>query len=601
MTSKRYDADGNTISSTDGNVNTTSYRYDADNELAAITRADGTTVSYGYDGNGNQTSQTDGAGRSTTYTFDPLDRLLSVTDPLGRTTSSGYDAAGNRTGLTDPAGRTTTYGYDAANELTSIGYSDGTTPNVTLTYTVNGQRASMTDGTGTTSYSYDALNRLTGQTNGAGQSVSYGYDLKGDLTSVNYPNGKTVNRSYDNAGRLIRITDWLGHSTTFTPDADSNTAGIAYPNGITTTRVFDAADQVTRITDVNGGGASVAGFSYTRDGNNQLTGTTPTGTGQGGNETYSYTKLNQLATLNASSYTNDASDNLTKLASGATLTYDAANELTSMTSGGQTVAFVNDSSGNRTKGGAPGGAPVDYTYDQSNRLVSTGGTGRLFAYAGSTACNAITVTQGGDDFSHGVLWSNGGVTASGASNSALAVLVAKKPPTCAFPSQFTPPGPTAVPARAAGDWPVPLPAPPATCTSGDAPKINASWLATHPPGVYCWTGTVTIAAPGATFNGYEFVSKADQGGRDLRHRVRDLRRLGCQRQRRAVRHSRRSDRQQGGNALRADSRAQGDCRLQRLREQREGGVRRGQRAPDQRRSEHVHRLRARCPANELRL
>jgi RHS repeat-associated protein len=364
----------------------------------------------------------------------------------------------------------------------------------------------MTDGTGTTSYSYDALNRLTSQTNGAGQSVAYGYDLKGDPTSITYPNGKTVSRSYDAAGRLTRITDWLGHSTTFTPDADSNTAGVAYPNGITASSVFDAADQVTKITHVNAGGATVAGFTYTRDGNSQLTGTTPTGTGQGGNETYSYTKLNQLATLNGSTYANDAADNLTKLASGATLAYDAANELTGMSSGGQTATFLNDSSGNRTRGGAPGGPPVDYVYDQANRLVSTGGTGRLFAYAAGTACNAITVSHGSDDFSHGVLWSNGGITASGASNSALAVLVAKKPPTCSFPSQFTPPGPTAVAPRAAGDWPVPLPTPPSTCTSGDAPKINATWLTTHAPGVYCWTGTITIAAPGATFNGYEFVS-----------------------------------------------------------------------------------------------
>ena len=470
--------------------------------MTAITRADGTTVSYGYDGDGNQTSQTDGAGRDELH-LRPARPALSVTDPLGRTTSYGYDAAGNRTGLTDPAGRTTTYGYDAGNELTSIGYSDGTTPNVSLTYTVNGQRASMTDGTGTTSYSYDALNRLTSQTNGAGQSVAYGYDLKGDPTSITIPTARpSAAATTPPAGSPGSPTG----SATAPPSRRTQTATrrSRLSQRITASGVFDAADHVTKITDVNAGGATVAGFSHARR-------QQPAD----GHDAHRYRPGRERdLQLHEAEPARDAERldlrerrrrQPDEAGERATLTYDAANELTGMSSGGQTH-FVNDSSGNRTKGGAPGGAPVDYTYDQANRLVSTGGTGRLFAYAGSTACNAITVTQGGDDFSHGVLWSNGGVTASGASNSALAVLVAKKPPTCAFPSPFTPPGPTAVAPRsrrlagAAADAAVDVHERRRAQDQRDLARDART-------GVYCWTGTITIAAPGATFNGYEFVSK----------------------------------------------------------------------------------------------
>jgi RHS repeat-associated protein len=347
--SRAYDGDSNVTSSTDGKNNTTSYTYDADNELTKITRADTTTLQYGYDGDGNQMSQADGAGHTTSYGFDRLDRVSSMVDPLNRTTGYGYDAAGNLTSLTNPAGQQTSFGYDNANERTSISYSDPNTPNVSFTYTANGLRATMTDGTGTpTSYSYDQLDRLTGQTNGAGQTVAYGYDLNGNLTSLTYPNSQTVSRSYDNANRLTGITDWLNHITTVTVDPDSNTTAIAYPNGVAAATAFDQADQLSSITDKNGGGTTIAGFSYTRDNNGQLASTTPTGTGQGGNEAYTYNSLNKLTGVNSSTYTYNAADNVTALVSGATLSYDNANQLTSSTLSGTSTSYSYDSSGNRT-------------------------------------------------------------------------------------------------------------------------------------------------------------------------------------------------------------------------------------------------------------
>ena len=397
ISARTYDADSNLKSSTDAKLNANTYTYNADNELTNITRADGTTLQYGYDGEGNQTSQTNGAGKTTAFAYDALGRLSTITDPLNRVTTYAYDLASNRTSLTDPSGNKTTYGYDAANELTSIGYSDGKTPNVSFTYTANALRATMADGTGTTRYTYDQLNRLVSQTNGAGQTVTYGYDLAGNLTSLGYPNVKTVTRSYDNANRLTSITDWLGHTTNFTVDPDNNTTAIAYANGITASTAFDATDQATNVTDKNQAGTTLAGFTYSRDNNGQLTATTPTGSGQGSSETYTYTKLNQLATLNSSTYTYDAANNVTKLANGATLGYDAANEATSYTpSGGTATNLTYDSRGNRLTG--PGGG---YTYDQANRLTA------------ATGAKAPVSLASGDVFRLAALKSDGTVWAWG--------------------------------------------------------------------------------------------------------------------------------------------------------------------------------------------
>jgi YD repeat-containing protein len=61
----------------------------------------------------------------------------------------------------------------------------------------------MTDGTGTSLWQWDSLHRMSSYTTGAGAVVKYGYDLKGQMTSVTYPGSTgTVNRTYDNAGRL---------------------------------------------------------------------------------------------------------------------------------------------------------------------------------------------------------------------------------------------------------------------------------------------------------------------------------------------------------------------------------------------------------------
>jgi RHS repeat-associated protein len=329
VTSYTYDADRNRTSVTDAKGDTTSYAYDAGDELTKVTRADGTTLSYAYDSNGNQTGHTDGAGHTTAYAFDPLNRVISVTDPLGRATSYGYDGAGNRTTLTDPSGRVTTFGYDAANELTSISYSDGTTPKVSYTYTADGQRATMADGTGTTSYTYDSLNRLTKVTDGAGQTTGYGYDLKGNVTALTYPNGKTVTRGYDAAGHLATVADWLGNTTKFSHDPAGNLTSEAYPNGVNAASSYDNADQLTSITDRTAT-STLASFTYTRDNLGQVTSATQTGI-PGGPQTYSYTQLSQLASDNGAPYSYDHSGNLTQQANGTTQTFDAASELISAT------------------------------------------------------------------------------------------------------------------------------------------------------------------------------------------------------------------------------------------------------------------------------
>jgi len=344
QTVRTYDADQNLASLTEppdfSGTNVTHYTYDAANELSKITRADQTTLRYDYWPDGTLKTQYDGANQPTGYTYDPLGHLASVTDPLGRTTNFVLDAVGNMLSKAVPGGSCTgttsgctTYGYDHANELQSSTYSDGTTPNVTnITYDADGQRKSITDGTGTSTYNWDSLHRLTSNTNGAGQTVSYGYDLKGQLTSITYPGGvNTVTRAFDDAGRLHTVQDWLNHVTTFNYDADSNLQTENHPNGVVDTYSSDKADRLFEIKDTSGS-TELADFAYARNAHNFVDGSNQ----WSGNvfNSYSYTPLNQLANNGFGSYQYDAADNPIQLAVGdpngpseVNQYFDAANQL----------------------------------------------------------------------------------------------------------------------------------------------------------------------------------------------------------------------------------------------------------------------------------
>jgi RHS repeat-associated protein len=385
-----YDGNGNRIQVTDPAAHVTGYTYNGNNQQTKVTRPDGTSLSSTYDANGNLTSQVNAAGATTKYTYDPLNRVTSTTDPLGHTTRYWYDLDGNRTTLTDPSGRVTTYSYDSASQLTGITYSDGATPNVSYSYDADGQRSSMTDGTGTTSYSFDGDGHLTSLTNGASATVSYGYDPAGHLTSLTYPNGTTVTRTYDGAGRLASVTDWLGNQTKFGYDRDGNLTSETYPNGVTATATFDNADQQVSITDRKGA-TSLASFSYARDNLSQVTSDTETGA-MAGKNTYSYNQVSQLTSDNAKPYGYDTAGNPVTLASGTTQSFNTGSEVTAAQRPATSVAPATDQvvSANRTSHGTTLTAPAFATTTSGELVVAF-----ISAAGPSTGKQQVTAVKGG--------------------------------------------------------------------------------------------------------------------------------------------------------------------------------------------------------------
>ena len=233
-----------------------------------------------------------------------------------------YDAASNRTGFTDPESGSTAYSYDNLNRLTSLAPPSAF-------------------GSGSFGFSYDALSRRTQMTRPNNVTTNYAYDNLSRLTSVLHQlSGSTIDgASYtlDSAGNRTAKTDLLASST-------SN-------------YTYDPIYQLTQVTEANN----------TR-------------------ESYSYDAVgNRTASLGVSSYTTNASNELTAT-SNATYTYDSNGNMLTKTVGADTTSYAWDFENRLASVSLPAsGGTVTFKYDPLGRRVyksSSGGTSN-FAYDGA--------------------------------------------------------------------------------------------------------------------------------------------------------------------------------------------------------------------------
>jgi RHS repeat-associated protein len=436
-TSWHYDPNQNLDRVTDANNNVTTNVYDADNELTQVKRADSpqTTLTTDYNSDGTVLDQKDGKNNAIqTYAYDSLAHVTTVTDALNNVTTYIYDAYGNMVSKQDPGGNCgtvpatscTTYLYDAANQLTAITYSDGVTPNVSgITYDGDGQRLSMTDGTGTSSWGWDSLHRTVSYQNGNGAQVAWIYNLRNLPITITYPGSLNVTRGYDNAGRWTSVQDWNSNTTTFGYDVDSNLTSEAFPSVSTVvdTFTFNAADQMINVASIKGGNTTLFSAGYTRDSADQVASDSSAASGTG---SYKYTQLNQICYAGSSNgsacsspptgsiaYKYDAADNLTQKGStqqafnnADQLCWTASSSSACSTPPSGATTFQYDTHGNRTNITPSGGQAQILTFDQANRLTkysaasttSYGYNGnglRMCKYAGDSnqPCSAVGATQ----------------------------------------------------------------------------------------------------------------------------------------------------------------------------------------------------------------
>ncbi|WP_440534605.1 RHS repeat-associated core domain-containing protein [Variovorax sp. YR566] len=267
---------------TEPNGVVTSFTYDNRGNVLTSTNALGHVTSYAYDTANRVASSTAPNGLVTTYTYDQRDRLLTQSVG-GQTTTLTYKPYGTLETASLPSGLILTYAYDAAHRLTGWSNNRGEIGTYTLDGMGNRTAEQIKDSSGNVAWSVartvNSINRLSGRTEGANQSSSFGYDTNGELTqsanglgqmslysldtlrrvkSVTDAASANANLSYNALDAVTSASDFKGVVTSYTRDAQGNataessadTGGSAtqYDNLGLPSQVTDALGQATTIT-----------------------------------------------------------------------------------------------------------------------------------------------------------------------------------------------------------------------------------------------------------------------------------------------------------------------------------------------------------------
>lgn len=164
-----------------------------------------------------QGTDSSGTYQDTTLTYDGYGRLQSRHLPeqnSGTATVYAYSPDDTVQSVTDARGASGTYSYNNRDLVTGITYSApaGITAasNVSYSYDAAGNRSEMIDALGNRAYSYDQCSHLISETstfNGVGTfTLSYDYNLAGQLKTITDPTNVTIQYAHDSAGRVSGVT-----------------------------------------------------------------------------------------------------------------------------------------------------------------------------------------------------------------------------------------------------------------------------------------------------------------------------------------------------------------------------------------------------------
>jgi RHS repeat-associated protein len=202
-------------------------------------------TSYTYDALGDLTQAVQDGTQTRAFSYDSLSNLLTShnpeTNPGTNNTIYAYDADGNVATRTDARLITTTYGYDKIHRELSRVYTNND-PSLSFTYDQGsclgllncaniGHRTGMTDAAGSEAWSYDIIDRMrqdqrtaASSPNNISKTMTDSLDYAGNVISIAYPTGRTVNYKYDAANRPSTATDG-SNGVTYATDAQVAPSG----------------------------------------------------------------------------------------------------------------------------------------------------------------------------------------------------------------------------------------------------------------------------------------------------------------------------------------------------------------------------------------
>ena len=393
--STTYDAKGRPTDFSAAGLPAVHWTYDKDGHVLSVARtADGATrtETYTYDASdGFMDKATNNNNETTKYNRDLVGRLVDINRPDGSLMHWDLDNDDRVTQFTPPGSSPYGFSYDGDTSLLTLstppGVSTGETGKAGLSlgqqkYTYGNdlelQKVQGSDGSAV-GIQYDTSNRVH-EVDLAGAKISMGYDAHSTLTSVNRSDSARVDMTFD--GPLWLSTAWSGAITgKVVADYDKNfwLSSLTVNDASTVNFVYDDDGLLT------GASAAAGSLALTRAADTGFVTDTALGivtTSQ------SYNGFGELAALGAN-FQNQAafsqtitrdplgriqhlSETVGTAASEVDYTYDNLGRVTEVTRNGVVTDYAYDTNGNRTSVTVDGAQTVAATYDEQDRILTSG-------------------------------------------------------------------------------------------------------------------------------------------------------------------------------------------------------------------------------------
>ncbi|MCF6300266.1 MAG: hypothetical protein L3J52_03985 [Proteobacteria bacterium] len=263
-------------------------------------------------------------------------------------------------------------------------------------FTPFGELTSETGPNGTINHTVDQLGRTTASTGPDQFSISYSYDLNGNLTSqidsrgisstftINELNqtteattgGFSINSSYDTLGNLLEQTDYRGITNQYTYDPENRQTSFTRAGMQQSATSYNLAGLPVIMSDAKGN-------NTVNEYNNQYF------------KTRTILPESQVIVFEPNAFgdiehqNNPGPNDTTKI-------YDQRRRLTSQTNGaGERTTYEYDLNNNRTALIKPGGQRWQYDFDAANRLTSVTNTPEAIttSYSYDSADNLTSITD----------------------------------------------------------------------------------------------------------------------------------------------------------------------------------------------------------------
>ena len=282
----------------------TTYKYLPGGLLETIIYPEKTTERYTYDERDNligvfqygKKGQRERECHITRYERDLLGRVKTIVDPLGLKEHYVYDSKGQLVEKLDKEGYLTRYGYTSQGDISNIQYADGR--EVKLSYNPLCQLQEIKDWLGTTKFESDLLGRATEVLYPDDKKVSYTYGKGGRRTSITYPDEKTVYYKYDKDFRLSQLKEG-DKVINYNYDRSGRLIKKIFPNHIETAYQYNAKGQIEQLVHTDHKGI-IDKYVYQYDLSGNRTGITRERRGlpeESGRYTYTYDAIGRISSV----------------------------------------------------------------------------------------------------------------------------------------------------------------------------------------------------------------------------------------------------------------------------------------------------------------